>query len=438
MKKIYLSKRQQLFCILGVIFLSMFFLNMYTPLISDDYSYFFGLHGRISNFGDVILKQIEHYFSWGGRSVAHTIAQTFLMFPKVIFNFANSLVYTFLVLLIYKLAIPKKYEEHYFLLLLIHFLLWFLTPVFGQNCLWLIGSCNYLWTTFIMLLFLCVYKFSSSSNHSILKVIGLFLFGVIAGWTNENTAVGLIVIITGLLFLEKYKTKGKIAKWKLSGLCGSMIGFLLLILAPGNFKRADRFAEEGALIVRWVKRFLMITEQGIDCLLPLIIGLVVLITILFYYKKKIKGEVFVYLLGAFLSIYAMVLSPGFADRIWFGVIVFAVIAFVSLSFEVLKLHRVMLFVFADFTIIVAFAFIPQYIMTFDDVRELHAVWKMREEYIKEEKKKGNYNIELEPFHNDSNTKVPHFGAADIQKDAKQWPNNDIASYFELKSIKAKE
>ena len=61
----------------------------------------FGVNGRLHSFIDVIEKQIQHYFTWGGRSVAHTIAQTFLLFPKILFSIANSCVYLLLIWLIY-------------------------------------------------------------------------------------------------------------------------------------------------------------------------------------------------------------------------------------------------------------------------------------------------------------------------------------------------
>ena len=77
--------------------------------------------------------------------------------------------------------------------------LYSLVPVFGQNCIWLIGSCNYLWTMTFMLLFIYQYTFRSDEKNTILRIIIFFLFGIIVGWTNENTAVGLIIIVILLI-----------------------------------------------------------------------------------------------------------------------------------------------------------------------------------------------------------------------------------------------
>ena len=88
--------------ILISIFLMMLLLNVLTPLISDDYSYALSVDDtRLSGIMDVIKFQINHYLSWGGRTVAHTIAQVFLIMPKLVFNIFNSGIYTLLIYLIY-------------------------------------------------------------------------------------------------------------------------------------------------------------------------------------------------------------------------------------------------------------------------------------------------------------------------------------------------
>lgn len=82
-KNIKLSKKQQTIIILAAIFIMMLVLNLLTPLLADDYSYGIGLDKtRIDSIIDIINFQVNHYLTWGGRTVAHTIAQCFLLFPK--------------------------------------------------------------------------------------------------------------------------------------------------------------------------------------------------------------------------------------------------------------------------------------------------------------------------------------------------------------------
>jgi hypothetical protein len=169
MKKIieFLNKNQTKI-ILFIIFISMLILNFLTPLLADDYSYGLNLaKKRITGIIDIYNYQIWHYFNWGGRTVAHTFAQICLIFSKAIFNIINSLMYTILVYLIYlhgQLNRKEKIEKNAYIILLIHLILWFSIPVFGQSFLWLIGSCNYLWTTVIVLYFLLLFRKDSKEN----------------------------------------------------------------------------------------------------------------------------------------------------------------------------------------------------------------------------------------------------------------------------------
>lgn len=309
MKKIEISKKNQIIIIMLSIFIMMCMLNILTPILADDFSYSFGVDGRIHNLMDIIENQVHHYLTWGGRSIAHTIAQIFLLFPKIVFSFSNTIIYMLLIWLIYQHAKIGK-DEKPLLLIIIHLSLWFFLPVFGQTCLWLIGSCNYLWTMVLILGFLLVYRRGNKPKHEIPKIIGMFVFGILAGWTNENTAFGLITIAVGLLILEKLEHKNKkYQRWQISGLLGTISGFLILILAPGNYARNSLIKDNTFFLIKILKRGINATLIGIDYLLPLIAIIVVLCTILIYNKKKIKNEVFLFLIGAFFTIYAMVLSP---------------------------------------------------------------------------------------------------------------------------------
>ena len=202
--KIFNKKLVKIFLIL--IFLSMLILNYLTPILADDYSYSIAYdYTRITNLVDIIKYQSHHYMTWGGRSVAHTIVQIFLIMPKWIFNICNSGVYTAIVYLIYLLAKDNKKKDKPSIMLLIHLLIFFFVPVFGQNCLWLDGSCNYIWTMLIILLLIYQYKNKDKTNDTKLRIIMLFILGIFAGWTNENTSFGLIVILSSILIRKKVK-----------------------------------------------------------------------------------------------------------------------------------------------------------------------------------------------------------------------------------------
>lgn len=435
-KNIKLSKKQQTIIILASIFIMMLVLNLLTPLIADDYSYSLGLDNtKINSVMDVLNYQWWHYFNWGGRTIAHTIAQLFLLFPKYIFSIINPVIYIALIYLIY-LHIRGNREDKPLYLLIIHLALWFFLPVFGQTCLWLIGSCNYLWTTVLILWFLWIFR-KNSKDISIQKLIGVFILGIIAGWTNENTSAGLIVILMGYIIVQKIESKNnKISKLQIIGLLGALLGFILMILAPGNYVRNAEFQDNTFIIIKMIKRAIEITLSIENYLLPLIIGIIILISIKFYYKKKVGKDSWIFITGGVATAYSMILSPTFPERAWTGVIVFLIIATLLLLYDLSKINKVYKFIVVDLCIVFSIVYIGQYMAAAVDINHLRGTWNDRIEKISIEKKQGNKNIILEQY-NSSNTKNPNYGLSDIGADPEIWPNTSIADYYELKSIKSK-
>lgn len=430
--KLKLSKTSSKYLILFMIFTMMLIVNFLTPLIADDYSYSFGInYQRITNFTDIILKQADHYMNWGGRTIAHTLANFFLMYSKSMFNIFNSAVYTILVYLIYKHSQTTK-EEKPIMLILIHLSLYFFIPVFGQNCIWLIGSCNYLWTTVFILSFLLMYRENYKRKDTLSSTIGMFFLGVISGWTNENTAFGLIVITVLLMFT--YKGKEKLPKYKISGLIGTIIGFTIMICAPGNFIRSEEFVDQSPLIVKLIKRLCDATISIMNLIPVLVILTIVLLSIYIYKKKKIDNRVWIYLVAAFLTIYAMVLSPTFPERAWFGVVVFMVIAIMTLLYNIENIHKVFNLILINVTLITTFYYIGDYLVLVSDINKLRITWNYRIETINNGKKNNQASFEFSEFIT-TNKKNPQYGLADINVEEHKWPNDAIERYYEIDSFK---
>lgn len=431
MKKIKLSRRTTIVIVTLIIFLSMLVLNFLTPLLADDYSYSFGLDGRINSFLDIINYQVNHYLTWGGRSIAHSIAQIFLLFPKEVFNVANAFIYTLLVYLIFMIVNRFK-KASPLLMIVIHLLIWFIEPVFGQTCLWLIGSCNYLWTMVIMLSFIYVYLSKEKKEGSIALIFLMFLFGIVAGWTNENTSFGTITIILSLLIYKKYN-KEKIYKWNISGLIGLIVGFLIMILSPGNFVRNNEFQDNTFIIIKLIKRALFATEGIIEYLLPALIILIILISIMLYKKKKINVKPLIFLIGAFFSIYSMCLSPTFPQRAWFGVVIFTIITIAYCINEIISLERFFKFMVVDLVLIYIIIFGGEYLETLRSINELRLIWNYRIETIELAKENDEDTVELTRYSTD-NTHNPAYDLADLNESYKEWPNTSIEKYYNIKRI----
>lgn len=437
MKKI--TNKQKAYIILSLIFISMLVMNFLTPLIADDYTYSFGMNNKhISSVIDIFIKQYHHYFLWGGRTVAHTIAQFFLMFDKSIFNIFNSFVYCLMVYLIYLHARGNQKDDNPILILVIHFLLWFFIPTFGQSFVWLIGSCNYMWTTTIILFILFQYrKDNPEKKDNIFNVIFMFLLGIIAGWTNENTSFGLIVIIIGLLFIKKITNKKySFKKWQISGLIGSIAGFLILILSPGNYARNKYFIDNDSFIIRTIKHTISITDTLIYYCIFLFAILIIIYSIYIFKNKKITKESFVYTISGILTAYAMVLSPVFPERAWTGVIVFLIISICILIYDIYDNFKLLKFIVIDIVFILSIIYVRDYINANRSINELRNVWEYRKTVLIKAKKEKKETVYLEPYYTD-NTKNPNYNLDDIVEDPKAFPNKDISAYYGIKEVKAK-
>lgn len=253
-KRIMIKK--SVVCFLSI-YLFLYIINLLTPMaFGDDYLYSFVWQGkpmfvplsedakRISSWNDLFLSQWSHYFTWSGRSVAHTLAQLFLWLGKDIFNFVNAFIGTILVAEIYwcinRGKISTEFEAGR--LLWIFFVLWAFVPGFSVIFFWLTGSCNYLWTNVILLGFMIPYihKYyyvdKEYANKGYYSFIMLF-WGILAGWTNENSACWVIVLLFALIWHLKKDEKVEVSKWIYTGLIGLLMGYSLLLLAPGNLAR---------------------------------------------------------------------------------------------------------------------------------------------------------------------------------------------------------
>lgn len=436
MKKTEKSKLYLTYIILFFIFAFIFVLNIYTPLLADDYSYSFGLNGKIKSLFDIIENQIHHYLTWGGRSVAHTIGQIFLMFPKMIFSIFNSFMYTILIYLIYMFIKIDNQKASPFFMVIIHLLIWFVAPAFGQNCLWLIGSCNYLWTTVVILCFIYQYIKNDKLKDRWSTIVVMFLLGVLSGWTNENTAAGTIVIITAILGYNKYNKKN-LFKWNLSGLMGLVLGFIVMIAAPGNFVRSDQFEDNSFILIKLVKRFIEATQGMFNYMLPIIIMIIILVSIIVYNKKKIDHKPVIFFIGSICTIYAMCLSPTFPERAWFGIIVFATISVMYLLNEVISYERIIKYIVTDLVIITFIFFGKTYITTFLEIRNLHSVWIDRIAKIEKAKKNNKSEVRLNKYVT-NNRHNPAYDLADITDQYDVWPNTSISKYYKIKKVIGKD
>ena len=321
--------------LLLLIGVTMFLLNAHTPLQMDDYDYriSWSTGEPVSGLADVLASQAAHYRLWGGRSVVHTLAQLFLQGDKALFNAANALAYLLLLLELYALARPRGRRICWTLLLAAHAALFCWVPFFGTVFLWLTGACNYLWGTALALLPLVLLHSSREGGmfaHGgpACAILGLAV-GLIAGWTNENTACAVFALVA--LALLGMRLRGeRVRAWQAVMLAAQGVGIALMLLAPGNFARASAY-EAAPLPLELLRRAAAAAAYSAIYLgLPAVCTLLLLGLLRALGVKGRAARAAWLWLGAAVAAAVMVASPVLSDRSFTGAFVLALAAMLTL------------------------------------------------------------------------------------------------------------
>jgi Family of unknown function (DUF6056) len=276
----------------------------------------------------------EIYVHWTGRLPAHFMAMGFLHSDKWFFDFANALCFAFTVSLVGRVAVGCWWRAD--INLAAFALLLFGLPAFGEAVFWVTGSANYLWTTAGVLLFLMPFVDLSLGRplqgykpllQSLWPLLGIF-----SGWTNENTAPAALVI-AALCLAISYRRRREVPLWLLvSGLCMA-VGFVALVLAPGNFERLHAGLFADFLKKSFGERLVHFAEASPKHFLsrfwPIWLFVIAALGTLYMHNKPRKeelGAVCVFLVGFVLAVGALVLSPYVEKRALTGAAVFLTVA----------------------------------------------------------------------------------------------------------------
>jgi len=429
-----------LFILLISFFLISIF-NLLQPLFGDDWNYSL-LSGstRISSLSDISRSMYDHYFDWGGRIIVHIIAESLLMLDEQVADIINSLAFVFLAFVIYKITnLTNTIRPS--LLLGIILSIWFFQPAFGSTILWITGSANYLWGTLIILLFILPYVkqiFAPGENDQIFITVLFFFFGIIAGWTNENMAIGLICMV--IIFIAYYKINQKrIPAWALTGLVGAIIGAFLMIIAPGNYARMDAIVDSGyaekSYITIFLYRFLnAVAAYYYYVLAPTFVYLSMLWLYSAYGKRNGKPVIFtslVFVAGAVIATLAMSASPIFPGRAAFGIITL-MIAATGILYANIEFKRALIKKFFYTTLIFALLlFTADYYRGYKVLNEVNTVLEKRITQIYEGKRSGQTDFILNDRMNPESRFLHYY---ELTPDSTDWHNRMFSNYHKINSV----
>ena len=415
------------------VFLFLLVLNVLTIPVMDDFRYM--IH---YGFFDIFRREYIQYMTWTGRTTAHLIARSFLAMPKVFFDIANSWCFVRLCTLIHYHIKGNSSDRNALSYLLTVLTVFLFVPLFGQTCLWETGSCNYLWTTMIILSFLKEYRFAAGDGKNDQSAMIMFLAGIPAGWTNENTGGALILLIVYFIFLA-YQRK-ELKKWMFTGLAGTVLGFAMMIIAPGNNIRALDFVNTNGKAYELMHDFygaLEVMQSG-QILLWMAFGAGV--ALCFQLKKNVTALFYstAYALAGAAAICAIILSlvPVLYDRSMFGATILIITAVLicidQLMDDVICRKAVcgimgMMIVFSGFN----------YLRAIADLSYTRYQYSAREAYISEQKVAGNLNPVLPITYDEFMTSYNGmFALGDIGASRHLWVNECFAESHGLESVQA--
>lgn len=417
----------------------MLIFNFLTPMLADDYSYTFSWYDRntITNLSEAFLSIYAHYFSWGGRVITHFIATVFLLIGKPVFNVFNTVVYCWLAYIVYRYAAIHTKKGHCLIYLAVHLCLWFVVPAFGQDFLWLIGACNYLWpSAFIFTFIWPYYQYAMTGKLPGSKVLIWFMpvLGLLAGWGNENTSGAGIFFVIILLFLIR-KQEHKIPLWMFISLGTQIIGFILMVIAPGNYIRLERGTEDIGFLLTYGGRLSVCNQMIYDYMLPFLLAYIFLLVLLCYqkidvYKKWIAG---LFGITALANNYVMLIVTEYPERAALGTVLFLTIGF--LYCVSMLLNQDTLKWASAITCCLLAVFSIQYTYALMDIGYTYRVYNRRIASIIEQRDAGimdivTYRIEPKTKFNGL------YGLEDLQGYTAHWLNGNTSNYFGINSIVA--
>ncbi len=231
--------------------LGLVYLNVITPLWSDDYVYRFVYDARyyydesfsrlVGSWRDIVESQQAHYLCPNGRVVAHTLAQLFLWLGhNWLWSMVNTLCFLGLGWLMWRFAVgsskggrelPSPWAGY----LLTLALYWMLLPHPGQLFFWLTGSCNYQWSTLLVLAFLNLLFLPAPRAVAWL----LFPVALLAGNSNEALSIGLALALACYAIFRREELNLR----QFAGLLCFFAGTASNVFSPGVAARLEMAGE---------------------------------------------------------------------------------------------------------------------------------------------------------------------------------------------------
>ncbi|WP_408072100.1 DUF6056 family protein [Butyrivibrio sp. JL13D10] len=452
------NTRKKLFFISVILcFITILIYEILTPMLMDDMSYGKQVQ-QASSFFELFAQEHHQYMTWTGRSVAHLMLRIIMYVDmhtfggRVFFNIIAAVLFTVLSLLVYLNANNNvRYDVSTYWMGLL--LIWIFGVSFGQTVLWETGACNYLFTTTIVMTMVTIfrsgYRKNNNSSFSAINVALLFVLGVLAGWCNENTSGGLLLlmIITAVYYRKVYA-------WSVSAMAGTFVGLLFMVLAPGNGERSQYLEEAHAGLLGMAARFLKITlvlKKEFVVLLIVIAILFIFLTLKGYGIKSLKNMI-LFLFIFFATSYSLILTVTPQERAFFGAGIFLIIAIIQgfcridmkdadvdpdkAADKKVNEEQAVLYKTIRYGTVIALGIymIFTYIESGANLARIYREEQNRYNYLEEQAALGAEDVEIPMLDEQFYTRYSSAYLCDVSDDWTDWNNQMIAEYYGFKTV----
>ena len=225
-------RRNRIVLVCLVIMAVMSWFCAMTPWISDDYAF-------SKNEAGLWATQVKEYLEWSGKFVGHYMARVLLSGPEWVHPVLTPIMFMLLVAGGALLALGAQWRERLcaWHLVVVAGLVWIALPAFGTVFFWRTGTGDYGYSLVWATLFLVPYRMWADRDDFRLPGGALFVFaGILAGWSNEN--VGMLAILTALgVSVFRWRASGRVHLWAIAGIAGAILGWSMMMAAPGNAVR---------------------------------------------------------------------------------------------------------------------------------------------------------------------------------------------------------
>jgi len=216
----------------------------YPDHVSEDYSYRY--EREMVSAWEIIPSQINHYMLHGGRIIVHGLVQLFCYGEhKTAYNIFATILFAIFVPLFGKICFPKeRIVSSLGLALSVTFCLLFYVD--SPNVLYhgIAFGINYLYSItmwFLYLYLLCYYE----GSKGVLFKLFLVIMAVLAGLSHEGFSAGFCAAIV----VWAWMNRNRLNRCQLISISLCCISAIIMVIAPGNFHRAEGDAGSNHLIL---------------------------------------------------------------------------------------------------------------------------------------------------------------------------------------------